>query len=61
MPAAVFKKTKGMWQMAFEGATATLTEVKGFYDPARLLERPEEEIHCTDLMGAAQRAEGVSR
>ena len=47
--------------MAFEGATATLTEVKGFYDPARLLERPEEEIHCTDLMGAAQRAEGVSR
>ena len=51
---AVFKKTKGIWQMAFEGATATLPEVKGFYDLAQLLARPEEELHCTALMGVPE-------
>ena len=54
---AVFRKTKGMWQMAFDGATATLAEVKGFHDLARLLARPEEEIHCTALMGVSETAE----
>ena len=51
-----FKKKEGMWQMTFEGATAALPEVKGFHDLVRLLARPEEEIHCTALMGVPEPA-----
>lgn len=53
----VFKKTDGVWQMAFEGESATLPEVKGFHDLAHLLARPEEEIHCTALMGVPAHVE----
>lgn len=46
-----FKKQKRMWQMAFEDTTIQLPEVKGFFDLARLLATPGEEVHCTEMMG----------
>ena len=54
---AVFRKTKGLWQMAFDDTTATLPEVKGFHDLAQLLAQPDQEIHCTALMGVLETAE----
>jgi TolB-like protein/tetratricopeptide (TPR) repeat protein len=46
-----FKKHNGMWHMAFEDITIQLPEVKGFFDLARLLATPGEEVHCTEMMG----------
>lgn len=47
----MFKKHQGMWHMAFEDTTVQLSEVKGFFDLARLLATPGEEVHCTEMMG----------
>ena len=38
--------------MAFEGTTINWPELKGFFDLARLLATPGDEVHCTELMGA---------
>lgn len=48
----IFKKQKDLWHMAFEGTSINLPEIKGFFDLARLLATPGEEVHCTELMGA---------
>ncbi len=47
-----FKKNNNLWHMAFEGTTINLPEIKGFFDLARLLATPGDEVHCTELMGA---------
>jgi TolB-like protein len=46
-----FKKHQGLWHMAFDGSGIQLPEVKGFFDLARLLATPGEEVHCTEMMG----------
>ena len=46
-----FKKHKELWHMAFEDASIQLPEIKGFFDLARLLATPGEEVHCTEMMG----------
>jgi TolB-like protein/tetratricopeptide (TPR) repeat protein len=50
-----------LWSVRFRGTEARLPDLKGLHDLVRLLERPREQIHCTDLMGAAavQRGEEV--
>lgn len=50
--AGMFKKDNDLWQMAFEGATVRMPEIKGFLDLAQLLARPGAALHCTDLMGS---------
>lgn len=47
----VFKKNNTLWQLAFDGSTVTLPEVKGFGDLARLLAAAGKEIHCLEIMG----------
>lgn len=47
-----FIKQEGLWEMTFDGRTVQMPEMKGFIDIARLLAVPENEIHCTELMGS---------
>lgn len=46
-----FRLIDGQRRMSFAGATAALAEVKGFADIEKILAKPNEEIHCSDLMG----------
>lgn len=49
---SIFKKEQAIWRIQFDGEEITLTNMKGLQDINRLLQSPEAEIHCTDLMGA---------
>lgn len=48
--AALFREGGG-WRFEFDGIQATLPDLKGLHDLARLLARPGEEFHCLDLAG----------
>ncbi|MBE0583198.1 MAG: hypothetical protein IH612_05480 [Desulfofustis sp.] len=52
-PEAVMKKIRASWQLSFAGREVTVPDLKGLHDIARLLDAPETEFHCTDLMGLA--------
>lgn len=47
-----FVKDGELWTVFFEGERTQLKEVKGYYDLARLLQRPHHGVHCTELMKA---------
>ena len=44
-----FLKENDRWQICFEGHVIHLTEVKGFYDLARLLKNAGKQFHCAEL------------
>lgn len=50
--AAEFGKDGALWTAAYGGRRVQLTEVKGFWDLARLLDTPGQEWHCLTLAGA---------
>ena len=52
--AASLARTGDGWIVEFDGRSAVLPDLKGLRDVARLLERPDVEIHCLDL---AERSE----
>ncbi len=47
-----FLKEHDLWQISFEGKLIRATEVKGFCDLIKLLQNPEKEFHCAELMGS---------
>jgi len=47
----VFQSEGDTWQIAYHGKTVHLKRVKGFFDIARMLAKPGNEFHCSDLMG----------
>jgi TolB-like protein/Tfp pilus assembly protein PilF len=47
----MFRKNDALWHLCFDGTSVQLPEIKGFFDIARLLAAPGEEIHCQTLMG----------
>lgn len=47
-----FIKEGGLWSVDFAGKQVMLPELKGIHDIVRLLESPNQQIHCTELMGA---------
>ncbi len=49
-----FRQSGEMWEMTFNGQSALLKDIKGCGDIALLLSKPEEEVHCMELMGAAR-------
>jgi hypothetical protein len=49
---SIFKKEQAIWHFEFTGVEATMPDFKGFHDIAALLAAPENEIHCTELMGS---------
>lgn len=48
----IFLKEDEIWRMEFEHVEITMLDIKGYHDIARLLGQPEEDIHCTELMGS---------
>jgi len=48
-----FIRKNDMWEISFQDETVLLKDVKGFHDISRLLSAPDQEIHCTELMGSA--------
>lgn len=51
---ALLARTEDGWLAEFDGQRVTLPDLKGLVDIRRLLERPDQEIHCLDL---AERSE----
>ncbi len=47
-----FFKEDEVWQIAYDGKVVLMTEIKGFYDLAKLLAHPEQQFHCAELMGS---------
>jgi predicted ATPase len=50
--ASEFRINGELWQLAFDGESVHMPDLKGLHDLARLLAAPGDEIHCLDL-GAA--------
>ncbi|WP_276374842.1 hypothetical protein [Chryseolinea sp. H1M3-3] len=46
-----FFKEDEIWQISYDGKVVLMTEIKGFFDLAKLLAHPEQQFHCTELMG----------
>lgn len=46
-----FRREGEMWMVCFDQEVAYVSAVRGFEDIARLLGRPSEELHCTELAG----------
>lgn len=49
---ATFIRNGEIWNIHFNGENVIMKDLKGFYDIARLLNEPEKEFHCIELMGA---------
>lgn len=48
-----FQREGQVWTLTFAGSSVRLPHAKGLADLATLIAHPGEEIHCTELMGAA--------
>lgn len=48
---SVFRREGEWWTLAFAGRTVRLRDAKGLGDIARLLAKPEREVHVLDLVG----------
>lgn len=48
---ATFARTGDVWTLSFGGRTVRVPHLKGLEDLAALLGRPEQELHCIDLIG----------
>lgn len=46
-----FQKTGDLWRLAYSGESVIVPDLKGYGDIMILLQRPEEEIHCSELIG----------
>lgn len=53
-PSARFTREGETWWVAFDGHEARLRDSKGLHDLAVLLARPNHEVHCLDLVAAAE-------
>ncbi|MFC4218934.1 tetratricopeptide repeat protein [Flagellimonas marina] len=49
----LFKKTGNLWEISYAFESIVIQDLKGIHDIITLLERPEEDIHCSELIGAA--------
>ncbi len=52
-----FQREEDWWMVAFDGAGARLSDLKGFHDLVRLLAEPGREVHCCDLQGVEHRVD----
>lgn len=49
-----------LWELHYLNQSATLKDSKGLHDIAKLLEQPEEQVHCAELMGVVLETRGTS-
>lgn len=47
-----FQRKGGLWECSYAGLTVMVQNLKGFSDLVLLMKRPEEEIHCSELIGS---------
>jgi TolB-like protein len=57
---SLFTEEGGIWQLSFDGVQAQINDLKGLHDIRQLLLRPNQAIHCTELMGVQAVDEGVA-
>jgi tetratricopeptide (TPR) repeat protein len=48
---ASFIQKNEIWELSFQGKSVQMKDARGLHDMAKLLSAPEQEIHCTALMG----------
>ncbi len=49
-----------LWELSYLHTSVMIKDCKGLHDIAQLLERPEEQFHCSELMGVVLEASGSS-
>lgn len=59
--ADTFRREGPLWVLSFEHQVAHLPDMRGLHDLARLLARPDEEVACTDLIGATVHQRGIGK
>lgn len=57
---SLFTEEGGIWQLSFDGVQVQINDLKGLHDIRQLLLRPNQAIHCTELMGVQAVDEGVA-
>lgn len=48
---SIFCLEHNIWHLAYNGNDITMVDLKGLHDIRRLLETPETDVHCSELMG----------
>lgn len=56
---AELRRTGDVWSVRFAGRTTQVKHAKGLEDLAVLLARPQQEVHCLELMGGADFGTGA--
>lgn len=49
-----------LWELSYLNQSVALKDCKGLHDIAKLLQPPEEQIHCVQLMGAVLETDGTA-
>ncbi len=49
-----------LWELSYGGLSINIRDSKGLRDITQLLEHPEEEFHCLQLMGSSVKQEGTA-
>ncbi len=49
-----------LWELSYLNLSAAIKDCKGLHDIAKLLEQPETQFHCTELMGVVLETGGTS-
>ncbi|PWL39032.1 hypothetical protein DKG77_12470 [Flagellimonas aquimarina] len=58
-PTGSFVSKGELWELEYLGDSVIVKDSKGLHDIATLLEHPEEQLHCTKLMGTVLESEGA--
>ncbi|WP_036384608.1 tetratricopeptide repeat protein [Muricauda sp. MAR_2010_75] len=49
-----------LWQLSYLDLSVAIKDCKGLHDISKLLEQPESQLHCTELMGVVLETVGTS-
>jgi tetratricopeptide (TPR) repeat protein len=49
-----------LWQLSYLDLSVAIKDCKGLHDISKLLEQPESQLHCTELMGVVLETGGTS-
>ncbi|MEM9647472.1 MAG: hypothetical protein AAF969_03260 [Bacteroidota bacterium] len=49
-----------LWEMKYAKESVVVKDCKGFHDIVKLLQQPEKQLHCTELMGTVLDSDGTA-
>ncbi|RDY61686.1 tetratricopeptide repeat protein [Flagellimonas nanhaiensis] len=58
-PKGSFVQNGDIWEIEYAGESTGIKDCKGLHDIAKLLEQPEKQFHCTQLMGTVLDSKGT--